>query len=168
MITAVLPAATLPVNCNPASSVMNFDLDWLDQPSPFNACSFGSQVSPTRPMRVEPVVMPIDIACGQIDILWQLDRKTLEHLATNLCTSPAVLERLADHPMPDVRAAVCENKNTPLPTIWALAKDDDADVRYQIAENYSLPIALICSLTDDENPYVACRAQQTYQRLKAA
>jgi hypothetical protein len=110
----------------------------------------------------------IDISFGQVDVLWQLDKRTLEIMATDPSTPIALLERLASHTLADVRAAVADNRNTPIYTLWLLSKDTDADVRYQVAENHNLPLVLIRSLTDDENPYVACRAQQTYNRLQAS
>jgi len=104
----------------------------------------------------------------QIDLLWQLEKRTLEQMALDLSTPKVLLERLAAHPLAEIRAAVSDNINTPLYTIWLLARDLDADVRYQIAENHRFPEALIGSLIDDENPYVAGRAQKTLARLRAS
>jgi len=87
-------------------------------------------------------------------------------MAADPSTHPLLLERLAAHPIADVRVAVADNENAPLYSIWALAKDADPDVRYQIAENHCLPLDLICLLSNDENPYVASRAQQTFNRLQ--
>ena len=115
-----------------------------------------------RPARV--VGTPIDVAFDQIDKIWKLDKRTLELMAADPRTPVVVLERLAVHSLPAVRAALSDNESTPLYTIWALSKDVDPDVRYQLAENHSLPAALIRSLTRDENPYVACRAKQTLSR----
>jgi hypothetical protein len=147
---------------------MDFDLGFLDEQSAGEPLSGHCQFESTHPQAVKPGVLPVDIAGGQIDILWKLDRKTLERMATNPCTPVVVLERLADHPMADVRAAVADNESTPLYIILTLSNDADANVRYQVAENHSLPLTLIGALTNDENPYVASRAQQTFDRLKAA
>jgi hypothetical protein len=107
-----------------------------------------------------------DVGFGRVDFLWQLDNRTVGRLAIDPNTPVMVLERLAAHPIADVRAAVTDNENTPLCSIRALANDPDPDVRYQLAENHCLPLDLIRSLSNDENPYVACRAQQTYDRLQ--
>ena len=132
---------------------------------PINRAASGYSEISRRTRRINLVGTPIDVAFGHVDMLFKQDIKTLERMAVDQATSMMVLERLAVHPAAAVRAAVSDNQNTPLFTIWALAKDADAEVRYQLAENHNLPIALIRSLTRDENPYVACRAQQTYDRL---
>jgi hypothetical protein len=151
-------------NGDGASSVMGFDPVSRRQ-QPINRAASGYSEITRRTRRFNLVGTPIDVAFGSVDILFKQDIKTLERMAANQATSVIVLERLAAHPSAAVRAAVSDNQNTPLFTIWALAKDADADVRYQLAENHNLPIALIRSLTKDENPYVACRAQQTFDRL---
>jgi hypothetical protein len=152
-----------------ATLVMSFEPESNDeQPVSQPTRSYAEFTSPRpRPRHLKLAGTPIDVAFGQIDILWKLDKRTLERMATNPSTPVVVLERLALHPMADVRAAVSDNENTPLYTIWALSKDADADVRYQLAENHNLPLTLIRSMIKDENPYVACRAQQTYDRLQA-
>jgi hypothetical protein len=165
MNTAVQTGNHFQVEC--ASFAMSFEPEGDDvRPLPQSAFAYHEFDRP-RSRHLKLAGTPIDIAFGKVDILWKLDKKTLERMATNRSTPVVVLERLAVHPMADVRAAVSDNENTPLYTIWALSKDADADVRYQLAENHNLPLALIRSLTNDENPYVACRAQQTYDRLQA-
>jgi hypothetical protein len=166
MNIAVHPGNNL-VDRDYTTFAMSFDPEGNDERSTFQAACGHAEVQGPRPRHLKLVGTPIDVAFGQIDILWKLDKRTLERMATDRSTPVVVLERLAAHPLSDVRAAVSENENTPLYTIWALSKDVDADVRYQLAENHCLPLALIRSLTNDENPYVACRAQQTYDRLQA-
>jgi len=149
--------------------VMSFIADCLEQDALKAPSSAYCQVESPLPRRrhLKVVGTPIELAFSKVDVLWQLDKGTLERMATDSNTPVVVLERLAAHPNADVRAAVSDNENTPLYTIWALSKDADADVRYQLAENHNLPLPLIRSLTNDENPYVACRAQQTYDRMQA-
>jgi hypothetical protein len=77
----------------------------------------------------------------------------------------SMLEQLAQHHDPSVREAVADNINTPIDTLWMLAADESADVRYAMAENHNVPIAILSYLTDDANPYVACRARRTLERL---
>lgn len=114
------------------------------------------------------VAVHVDTKSASFDNVCHKDKCTLERLASDRNTPVSLLERLAQHPLADVRAAVSDNENAPLNTLWALATDSDANVRCQLAENHNLPLALIRSLTDDENPYVACRAQKTYDRLRAS
>lgn len=78
---------------------------------------------------------------------------------------PSMLEQLALHSNPAVREAVADNINTPIDTLWLLAKDECVDVRYAIAENHNVPLAILSALMTDENPYVAHRAQMTFDRL---
>jgi hypothetical protein len=167
MNTAVQTGNHFQLDC--ASLVMSFEPECNDEQPAYQAATGYPEFNAPRPRarHLKVAGTHIDVAFGQIDILWKLDKKTLERMATNPSTPVVVLERLAVHPMADVRAAVSDNENTPLYTIWALSKDADADVRYQLAENHNLPLALIRSMTNDENPYVACRAQQTYDRLQA-
>jgi len=155
------------VECEYAPLSMSFEPGYSDELPAFAPAREYGRIEAPRPRHLKLVGTPIDRAFGQVDILWQLDKPTLERMATAPSTPVVVLERLAVHPIADVRAAVSDNENTPLYTIWALSKDADADVRYQLAENHNLPLALIRSLTNDENPYVASRAQQTYDRLQA-
>jgi hypothetical protein len=167
MYTAAQPTSHFQAGPDPISVVSNFDMSWVDHHTAFKAAGGYHHVSNLFPRPAKVAVTPADSAIGQIDILWKLDKKTLERMATNPLTPVVVLERLADHPMAEVRAAVSENKSTPKYVILALSKDADCEVRYQLAENHSLSLDVIEALTNDENPYVACRAQQTYDRLKA-
>jgi hypothetical protein len=166
MITAIHPGNNL-VERECASLFMSFEPEAIEEKQVQNAACGHAEVEGLRPRHLRLVGTHIDVAFGQVDILWKLDKRTLERMATDRTTPVVVLERLAAHPKADVRAAVSDNENTPLYTLWALSKDSDADVRYQIAENHNVPLTLLRSMTNDENPYVACRAQQTYDRLQA-
>jgi hypothetical protein len=146
---------------------MSFDPEYAGEQPVAKAAPSYPEFRNRRQGHLKLAGTPIDVAFGQIDVLWKLDKQTLEGMAVDPATPVVVLERLAVHPNADVRAAVAENENTPLYTVWALAKDADADVRYQLAENHNLPLALLRSMTNDENPYVACRAQKTYDRLQS-
>ncbi len=150
---------------DPVSLVMNFDLDWLDQKTNSAAAGCSRESIDFTPRSVRRPVAPIEITFGHIDILWKLDKRTLERMAISPCTPVVVLERLADHPMAEVRAAVAENSSTPMYVLVELSKDSDCDVRFQLAENHRLPMALLKALCSDGNPYVAWRAQKTYDRL---
>lgn len=77
----------------------------------------------------------------------------------------SMLDQLACHPSSVVREAVADNINTPIDTLWVLAEDDCVDVRYAMAENHNIPLAILSALADDANPYVACRAGATIERL---
>ena len=167
MNTALLTGNTYHSDCT--SLLMSFEAICSDDKYTFDATAPGAttQNQNSRSRHLNLVGTPIDKAFGQIDILWKLDKNALERMAASADTPVIVLERLALHPHADVRAAVADNENTPLYTIWALSKDADADVRYQLAENHNLPVTLLRSLLKDENPYVACRAQKTYDRLQA-
>ena len=142
MNNVVQPGNHFQADCDRTSLVMSFD--------------------PTSSRHRQAAGNQTDIF-GQVEIL---DARTLERMAADPSTHPLLLERLAAHPIADVRVAVADNENAPLYSIWALAKDADPDVRYQIAENHCLPLDLICLLSNDENPYVASRAQQTFNRLQ--
>jgi hypothetical protein len=165
MNIAVLPGNHFQAQGDFNAATVNFAVDGCEKEPMIN--TRGAQTVSRRPRHLKVVGTPIDLAFHQVDVLWQLDKRTLERMATDISTPVVVLERLAKHPNADVRAAVAENENTPLYTVWALSKDADADVRYQLAENHNLPMSLIRSLAGDENPYVACRAQQTLVRLQA-
>ena len=167
MNTALIQANYFQLDQDIAALVMDFDTDWLDQEPMLGCACAPSTIEAPHPREVARPVQPIDFFSNKIDILWQLDNKAVKLMATSSSSSLETLERLATHPMADVRAAVSENENTPLSTLWALSKDCDPDVRYQLAENHNLPLSLIRFLTSDENPYVACRAQKTYDRLQA-
>jgi hypothetical protein len=165
MDTAAQPGNTFKAGADQRSVLVNFAPDRHHEQLANKGTSGTCQGSTRRHLKL--VGTPIDVAFGQVDILWKLDRGTLERMATDPATPVAVLERLAAHPIAEVRAVVSENENTPLFTLWSLSKDADADVRYQLAENHNLPLSLVRSLTRDENPYVAFRAQQTCERLQA-
>jgi hypothetical protein len=103
-----------------------------------------------------------------VNILAEKNMVVLERLATDHRTPGEILAKLAQHPDPDLRSALSDNKSTPAATVWALANDTDPNVRYQLAENPHLPIELLMTLRDDDHPYVACRAARTISRLQAS
>jgi hypothetical protein len=119
-----------------------------------------------------PVAISIWSKCNHaadpVNILSETNMVVLERLATDHRTPSDLLARLAQHPDPDLRGALSDNKSTPVHTVWALAKDTDPNVRYQLAENPHLPIELLMTLRDDDHPYVACRAARTISRLQAS
>jgi hypothetical protein len=90
----------------------------------------------------------------------------LERLAIDPCTPPSFLQQIAEHPDADLRAIVAENQNAPLEVIEMLARDSDVNVRYQLAENHNISVIVLHSLSQDDNAYVACRAQQTLERIQ--
>jgi hypothetical protein len=155
------------VDRDQTSFAISFDPQGIDEQGVSNAACGYSETDDQRPRHLKVAGTPVDVAFGQVDILWNLDKRTLERMASDRSTPVVLLERLAVHPLSDVRAAVSDNENVPVYTLWAMTRDTDADVRFQLAENHNLPLALIRSLTNDENPYVASRAQQTYDRLQA-
>lgn len=89
----------------------------------------------------------------------------LTRIAENISMPASMLEQLALHSDSSVREAVADNPNTPLDTMWLLARDESVDVRYAIAENHNVALAILTFLCEDENPYVACRARATMDRL---
>lgn len=89
----------------------------------------------------------------------------LERIGEHPRAHSTTLARLAVHSDCQVRAAVAENMNTSMKTIWNLVRDPSPDVRLRLAESYTVPIAILRVLADDENPYVASRAQKTLLRL---
>ena len=89
----------------------------------------------------------------------------LMRIAENASMPASMLEQLAFHNSPLVREAVADNINTPLDTLWMLAKDESLDVRYAMAENHSMALVILRALQEDENPYVACRAGITIERI---
>lgn len=105
------------------------------------------------------------------DVLEALSRTAspmiLELIAGNANCTPSLLKKLAMHPSAQVRAATAENHQTSLETLWQLVKDADADVRFGLAENHRMPETILKALSEDENPYVACRARKTIERVEA-
>src|SRR5262245_14768333 len=51
--------------------------------------------------------------------------REIEHLAIHPDTPATALSHVARHPVAEIRAAVAENRNTPVEAIWQLVKDDD-------------------------------------------
>lgn len=105
------------------------------------------------------------------DVLEALSRTAspmiLELIAGNANCAPSLLNKLAKHPSAQVRIAAAENHHTSLETLWQLVKDEDADVRFGLAENHRIPEPILNALSEDENPYVACRARKTIERVEA-
>ena len=105
------------------------------------------------------------------DVLEALSRTAspmiLELIAGNGNCPPSLLKRLASHQSAQVRLAAAENSNTNLETLWQLVSDTDADVRFGLAENHRMPEIVLRALSEDENPYVACRAGKTLERVEA-
>ncbi len=81
---------------------------------------------------------------------------------------PYILEMLAAHQSPDVRAAVAGNCNVPVEVLNELCNDAHPDVRYNIAENPCISQDVLIRLTSDSNPYVAHRAMTTLMRMDQA
>lgn len=105
------------------------------------------------------------------DVLEALSRTAcpmiLELIAGNGNCPPSLLRKLAKHQSAQVRLAAAENSNTNLETLWQLVNDEDADVRFGLAENHRLPEPILRALSEDDNPYVACRAEKTLERIEA-
>ncbi|MDR3612586.1 MAG: hypothetical protein P4L53_03415 [Candidatus Obscuribacterales bacterium] len=87
-----------------------------------------------------------------------------EKVAEDPTTGWQILELLANHNSPSVRAAVADNINTTQNTLLRLAYDSNADLRYQLAENHNIGREVLEVLLQDENPYVRVRAELTHRR----
>ncbi len=105
------------------------------------------------------------------DVLEALSRTAspiiLELIAGNGNCPASLLKRLCKHSSAQVRLAAAENNNTNIETLWQLINDDDLDVRFGLAENHRIPELILRALSEDENPYVACRAAKTLERIEA-
>jgi hypothetical protein len=105
------------------------------------------------------------------DVLEALSRTAspiiLELIAGNGNCPASLLKRLCKHSSAQVRLAAAENSNTNIETLWQLVNDDDLDVRFGLAENHRIPELILRALSEDENPYVACRAAKTLERIEA-
>lgn len=86
-------------------------------------------------------------------------------LAEGNKTNPVILEKLATHSDPNIRAAVADNPRAPHAALMKLARDESEDIRFQLAENHNIPILVLFILAEDANPYISCRAEQTLHRL---
>ena len=130
--------------------------------------------------KFDPVLKRDDIVSDRIiatsakttpDVLEALSRTAsptiLELIAGNANCAPSLLKRLAKHESAQVRLAAAENKNTSLETLWQLVMDEDADVRFGLAEMHHVPELILRALSEDGNPYVACRAGKTLERVEA-
>ncbi len=80
-------------------------------------------------------------------------------------TPENLLNQLAEHPDPEVRMALADNRGLSRSVIETLVEDENPDVRYRLAENTFIPLDLLNRLADDENPYVASRAEKTLSRI---
>lgn len=105
------------------------------------------------------------------DVLEALSRTAspmiLELIAGNGNCPASLLKRLCKHSSAQVRLAAAENSNTSMETLWQLINDEDADVRFGLAENHRMPELILRALSADDNPYVACRAAKTLERVEA-
>ncbi len=59
-----------------------------------------------------------------------------------------------------------ENQNTPVDSLWLLARDESMDIRYLLAESHHIAFEILDQLSEDHNPYVAQRAKRTLGRLQ--
>lgn len=104
------------------------------------------------------------------DVLEALSRTAnpmiLELIAGNSNCPASLLKRLTKHSSAQVRLAAAENSNSNLETLWQLVNDEDADVRFGLAENHRMPELILKALSEDDNPYVACRAAKTLERVE--
>jgi hypothetical protein len=87
-----------------------------------------------------------------------------EKVAEDSTTGWQILELLANHNSPSVRAAVADNVNANQSTLLKLAYDSDVDLRYQLAENHNISREVLAVLLEDENPWVRVRAEMTHKR----
>ncbi len=105
------------------------------------------------------------------DVLEALSRTAspviLELIAGNNNCPASLLKRLTKHSSAQVRLAAAENSNINMESLLQLITDEDADVRYGLAENHRLPEVVLKALSEDGNPYVACRAAKTLERVEA-
>lgn len=110
--------------------------------------------------KLSPTVNPIPelIATGNLQIRLKL--------AENQTLAATYLADLANDVSPEVRIAVTDHPNTPLPILELLASDDHPDVRYALAENANVPKHILKMLSRDENPYVSFRANTTLSRIQ--
>jgi hypothetical protein len=93
------------------------------------------------------------------------NERLLERIAEHPNLSPFLLEILASHPLPGVRAAVAGNPNVPADVLMSLCNDGHDDVRYSIAENPSMSPEILDYLVEDSNPFVAHRARLTLMKM---
>jgi hypothetical protein len=105
------------------------------------------------------------------DVLEALSRTAspmiLELIASNSNCPASLLKRLTKHSSAQVRLAAAENNTTNIETLWHLINDEDSDVRFGLAENHRLPELILRALCEDDNPYVACRAAKTLERIES-
>lgn len=86
-------------------------------------------------------------------------------LAESEITPENLLSQLAEHPDPEVRIALADNRGLTRFIVEVLIDDENPDVRYRLAENTNIPMDCLNRLANDENPYVACRAEKTLNRM---
>jgi len=88
-------------------------------------------------------------------------------VAENTKTPKKVLDKMSLDNDSQVRIAVGLNASTSVDTVSRLVYDDDPDVRYWLASASYLPLRFLRELIEDLNPYVAQRAEQTFNRIQS-
>ncbi|MGD9680628.1 MAG: hypothetical protein AB7W16_05525 [Candidatus Obscuribacterales bacterium] len=76
-----------------------------------------------------------------------------------------LLSRLANSSDIELKLAIADHSNTPLPILQMLANDDNPDIRFAVSENHNITTQILHKLAEDINPYVAFRAQKTLDRI---
>lgn len=64
------------------------------------------------------------------------------------------------------RLDLTENNHLTMSMYMVLACDENDDVRYALASNANIPRFVLDRLSEDENVYVACRAEQSLERIE--
>lgn len=87
-------------------------------------------------------------------------------VAGNPRTPHELLERLASHPVHNVRVAVANNRNTPEHLFGRLADDNEWLVRWAVAQNPSAPHSVLVGFVSNEteNERVTEAAKQRLMR----
>lgn len=120
--------------------------------------------SSARCMKLSRKAIPVDCALNILSGRYSV--RLLCSMADCQNLPPYMLEWLISHPSSEVRIAVSEHcGDLPSDILRLLLQDDSVDVRYAMAENHNMPLEVIDNLCDDENPYVACRAARTRERI---
>ena len=120
--------------------------------------SHARRMNPSR--KAIPVNCALNILSGRYSVRLLCSMADCQNLP------PYMLEWLISHPSSEVRIAVSEHcGDLPTDILHLLLQDDSVDVRYAMAENHNMPVEVIDSLCEDDNPYVACRAARTKERM---
>jgi len=82
------------------------------------------------------------------------DSALLLKFAEDEKTSGNILAALSFHNDKRIRAALADNSNTPLVTLYKLAGDESLDVRCQLAESTNVPARILLVLASDEDRFV--------------